>query len=180
MVSRREIGTHSVLNVKAVVAAFNQEKALIRAFSVIVKTDGSSAALLITCSDLDMDSRDSFIKELQMCRHSAGQTTWPRHERLGPFQSLYTAAAGTNWVVNCNQWMEPIQSDIFVCKGDLLIQTLLVSHFIISDGDCVLQKEQHEILVVKLREREGQRVDSGRSLKSHLQIVDYRLLISFS
>ena len=31
---------------KAVVAAFNQEKALVGAFSVIVKTDGSFAALL--------------------------------------------------------------------------------------------------------------------------------------
>ena len=30
---------------KALVGAFNQEKALVRAFSVIVKTDGSSAAL---------------------------------------------------------------------------------------------------------------------------------------
>ena len=131
---------------KALVGAFNQEKALVGAFSMIVKTDGSSAALLITCSDLDMDSRDSFIKELQMCRHSAGQTTWPRHERLGPFQSLYTAAAGTNWVVNCNQWMEPIQSDIFVCEGDLLIHTLSISHFT-PDGDCVLQKGQHGMLV---------------------------------
>ena len=36
----------SVLNVKAVVAAFNQEKALVEAFSVIVKTDGCFAALL--------------------------------------------------------------------------------------------------------------------------------------
>ena len=36
-VSQREIGSvkHSVLNVKAVVAAFNQEKALVGAFSVI-------------------------------------------------------------------------------------------------------------------------------------------------
>ena len=33
---------------KAVVAAFNQEKALVGAFSVIVKTDGSSAALVVT------------------------------------------------------------------------------------------------------------------------------------
>ena len=40
---------HSVLNVKALVGAFNQEKALVGASSVIVKTDsetdGSSAAL---------------------------------------------------------------------------------------------------------------------------------------
>ena len=35
---------------KAVVAAFNQEKALVGAFSMIVKTDGSSAALLVTTS----------------------------------------------------------------------------------------------------------------------------------
>ena len=28
------------------------------------------------------------------------------------------------------------------------------------------------LTVVKLREREGQRVDSGRSLKGHLQIID--------
>ena len=40
---------HSVLNVKALVGTFNQEKALVGAFSVIVKpdceTDRSSAAL---------------------------------------------------------------------------------------------------------------------------------------
>ena len=34
-------------NVKALVGAFNQEKALLEAFSVIVKTDGSFAALII-------------------------------------------------------------------------------------------------------------------------------------
>ena len=43
---------HSVLNVKAIVGAFNQEKALVGAFSVIVKTDcetdGSSAALVMS------------------------------------------------------------------------------------------------------------------------------------
>ena len=32
---------------KAVVAAFNQEKALVGAFSVIVKSDGSFAALIV-------------------------------------------------------------------------------------------------------------------------------------
>ena len=37
---------HSVLNMEAVVAAFNQEKALVGAFSMIVKTDGSFAALV--------------------------------------------------------------------------------------------------------------------------------------
>ena len=36
----------SVLNVIALVGAFNQEKALVETFSVIVKTDGSFAALL--------------------------------------------------------------------------------------------------------------------------------------
>ena len=36
MVSTHEIG---VINVKALVGAFNQEKALVEAFSMIVKTD---------------------------------------------------------------------------------------------------------------------------------------------
>ena len=38
---------NSVLNVKVLVGTFNQEKALVEAFSVIVKTDGSFAALPI-------------------------------------------------------------------------------------------------------------------------------------
>ena len=29
--------------------------------------------------------------------------------------------------------------------------------------------------IVKLREREGHRVDSGRSLKGHLLMIDYRV-----
>ena len=36
----------SVLNVKALVGTFNQKKALVGAFSVIVNTDGSFAALV--------------------------------------------------------------------------------------------------------------------------------------
>ena len=36
---------HSVLNVKAQKGAFNQEKTLVGAFSVILKTDGLFAAL---------------------------------------------------------------------------------------------------------------------------------------
>ena len=39
---------NSDLNVKAIVGALNQEKALVGAFSVIVKTDGSFAALILT------------------------------------------------------------------------------------------------------------------------------------
>ena len=38
---------------KAVVGAFNQEKSLVGAFSVIVKTDGSSSALVVRGS-IDM------------------------------------------------------------------------------------------------------------------------------
>ena len=37
----------SVLNVKVLVGAFNQEKALVWASTVIVKTDGSMEALLV-------------------------------------------------------------------------------------------------------------------------------------
>ena len=39
---------NSVLNVKALVGTFNKKKALVRAFSVIVKTDGSFVALIYT------------------------------------------------------------------------------------------------------------------------------------
>ena len=38
----------SVLNVNVVVGAFNQEKALVGVFSMIVKTDDSFAALILT------------------------------------------------------------------------------------------------------------------------------------
>ena len=37
---------------KALVGTFNQEKVLVEAFSVIVETDGSFAALLITCNGI--------------------------------------------------------------------------------------------------------------------------------
>ena len=37
---------NSFFNVKTLVGTFNQEKALVGAFSVIVKTDGSFAALV--------------------------------------------------------------------------------------------------------------------------------------
>ena len=42
------MGFNSVLNVKALVGAYNREKALVGAFSMIVKTDGSVAALAQT------------------------------------------------------------------------------------------------------------------------------------
>ena len=44
---------NSVLNVKAVVAAFNQEEALVAVFSVIVKTDGAlHSTNLNTCHQI--------------------------------------------------------------------------------------------------------------------------------
>ena len=42
-----------------------------------------------------------------------------------------------------------------------------------------LDGQWSSLSVVKLREKEGQRVDSGRSLKGHLEIIDCRLSISF-
>ena len=42
---------HTILNVELLVAAFNEEKALVGAFSMIVKTDGSFAALDVTQDD---------------------------------------------------------------------------------------------------------------------------------
>ena len=41
------VGVVSVLNVKALVGAFNQEKDLVGAFSIIVTTVGSFAALFL-------------------------------------------------------------------------------------------------------------------------------------
>ena len=55
---------------KAVVAAFNQEKALVGAFSVIVKTDcetdGSSAALVITRRSKQLNCLMDVVQELDM------------------------------------------------------------------------------------------------------------------
>ena len=47
---------NSVLNVKVLVGvgAFNQEKVLVGAFSVIVKTDGSFAAPVLLCCRSDL------------------------------------------------------------------------------------------------------------------------------
>ena len=44
--ARLALHLNSVINVKAIVAAFNQEKVLVGAFSVIVKPDGSFALLV--------------------------------------------------------------------------------------------------------------------------------------
>ena len=51
----------SVLNVKSLVGSFNQERALVGAFSVRVKTDGSFAALVIMVT-LQLLIRSSFNK----------------------------------------------------------------------------------------------------------------------
>ena len=50
-----------VLNVKSLVGSFNQERALVGAFSVRVKTDGSFAALVIMVT-LQLLIRSSFNK----------------------------------------------------------------------------------------------------------------------
>merc|ERR1711949_84386 len=64
---------NSVLNVKALVGAFNQEKALVGAFSVIVKTDcgtdgsfysttkNSSSSWLVTEVKLEVNQRNALI-----------------------------------------------------------------------------------------------------------------------
>ena len=46
------LSLYSVLNVKALVGSFNQEKALAGAFSMIVKTDGLFAALILLLSSI--------------------------------------------------------------------------------------------------------------------------------
>ena len=49
-----------------------------------------------------------------------------------------------------------------------LDRNLIICHVICDISSFIL----HENNVVKLREREGQRVDLGRSLKGHLWMVD--------
>ena len=46
-------------------------------------------------------------------------------------------------------------------------------------ANITMAKMQQFLKIVKLREREGQRVDLGRSLKGHLQMVDGGWWISF-
>ena len=56
----------SVLNVKALVGAFNQEKALVGAFSVIVKTDcETDGSLHSSSSNDDGDSRGTYFLYLR-------------------------------------------------------------------------------------------------------------------
>ena len=70
-----------VLNVKALVGAMKQKKALIEAFIVIVKTDGSFAALLVAGAD-HQTSRPQL--------HRAVPGVRPRHRQQ--LQLLHAAA----------------------------------------------------------------------------------------
>ena len=68
---------------KALVGAFNQEKALIGAFSVILKTDGSFAALILTLRPSD---------ECYGIKSEAG-AGWRELEKVPRF--LYNSAVAT-------------------------------------------------------------------------------------
>ena len=60
---------------KVLVGAFNQEKALVRAFSVIVKTDGSSAAL-VQMSVSPAPEQCTVVLSLSQIR----SWSWPGHK----------------------------------------------------------------------------------------------------
>ena len=65
-------------------------------------------------------------------------------------------------------------SGVAAVSGNYLLYLQHISHTTIHLGGAVggwsLEKQEHkmEIVIVKLREREGQGVDPGRSLKGHL------------
>ena len=75
IVSRR---LNSILNVKAQVGTFNQEKAIVGVFSVIVKTNGSFAALVCTHCVLVCGRRGQ-LRVLRRGRGDGGQQH--RHPR---------------------------------------------------------------------------------------------------
>ena len=56
---------HSVLNVKALVGAFNQEKALVGAFSVIVKTScGTDGSIFGTSNQFTRARHTNLVTQL--------------------------------------------------------------------------------------------------------------------
>ena len=67
-----------VLNVKALVGSFNQEKALVGAFSVIVKTDGSFAALYRQCFCQNAGNC-ALIRQDKTCHRLNNMQTLPAH-----------------------------------------------------------------------------------------------------
>ena len=74
---------HSVLNVKALVGAFNQENALVGALSVIVKTDCETDGLFyntmcrITAAHLTRLVR-RLSSGITLIRHRSSPATWAR------------------------------------------------------------------------------------------------------
>ena len=62
----------------------------------------------------------------------------------------------------------PNSRDNAHCSEEIFIPQLMYWRYLWSNR----QHFKLNICIVKLREREGQRVDPGRSLKGHLQIVD--------
>ena len=73
---------------EAVVGTFNQEKALVGAFSVIVKTDGSFAALLVTVTEARRQESDEWRPLL------------PGQDRQGMKSQITT---------NCTGWIQIVQ-----------------------------------------------------------------------
>ena len=57
---------------KALVGAFNQEKALVGAYSMIVKTDGSFAAVVVSCRMISLSNVSRVTPTANIWPHSAG------------------------------------------------------------------------------------------------------------
>ena len=81
------------------IVSFNQEKVLVGAFSVLVKTDGSFAALLVTVTEARRQESDEWRPLL------------PGHDSQGMKSQITTNCTGgnTNCAV-CSKHQEPLPS----------------------------------------------------------------------
>ena len=85
---------HSVLNVKALVGAFNQENALVGAFSVIVKTDCETDGSFYSTNQ-DQDT---------VCRQQMGATPTLRCTGQCGHSLLMSFKSAT--LVHCNKYQQ--------------------------------------------------------------------------
>ena len=121
----------SVLNVKSLVGSLNQERALVGAFSVRVKTDGSFAALVIMVT-LQLLIRSSFNKT--RCGQTSGADTGILSRRLSRYIFRFTFITFNclllPWVempVCCLDVIQLIinvaeeRRNVFLCKCRLLL-----------------------------------------------------------
>ena len=128
---------------KALVCAFNQDKALVIAFSVIVKTDGSFAALLMTPRTLPPSLGQwrhlalvstcalSLVPDVSVTRAQCGHRYWPRNTRvisaiigIGHCHSLLKINFLIWYKQYCDLWCALQSMEIYLkCIGSIFSRT---------------------------------------------------------